>query len=243
MEIEITPASEEKNDISVYCNSCKARTLHRILANYNSKLILDFDDTDTGEEKTYKLQTDTWHQIIECSGCLAVSFREVTVTPKLHEQFGYYISGTIGKVITKYYPERSPDYLVPKNYIGLPISIQVIYKEVVESYNHELSVLCAAGLRALVETICKELNISGNNLKEKIQNLSKSKVLGETTANSLDMHRFLGNYAMHLGERPDKEELRTAIQLSEHALDEIYSMPKLKEKLATLMTKRVAEDK
>ena len=235
--MELVQVEEDSKEIFAFCNDCKSKTLHLIKTNYDAEQILSIDE----EEKLYRLPLDIKYQVIECRGCLTVSFREVKIFPK-KGLMGAFIPNSADKVLVRYFPERSTEVLTEKKFTDLAIQIESLYKEVIESYNNDLNILCAVGLRALVETICKELDITGKNLKEKIQNLAKSKHLGDSTANALDMHRFLGNEAIHINERPEKDELRTAILLLEHALKEIYSVPRLKEKLANLITKRITDN-
>jgi hypothetical protein len=233
--------SNDLNNLTeAFCNRCKVRTLHSIQTDYISLMILNSKDS-RGKEEIYKLETNTRYQVIECNGCLSISFREITEFPKFHEKYGFAISDTVEKVLVTYFPERSSDYLMTRNFIGLPMNVQSIYKESIEAYNHGLYTLCAAGLRSLVEVVCGELQIDEGNLKRKIQKLGELRQLAQTSAESLQAHRFLGNYALHRNETPDKEELKTAIELVEHVLNEIYLVPTLKEKLETLMTQRISE--
>jgi len=58
--------------------------------------------------------------------------------------------------------------LSAKPYSKLKPKLRVIYEEAVACYNNEAFILCAAGLRAILEGICQDKNIGGTNLRAKI---------------------------------------------------------------------------
>ena len=47
------------------------------------------------------------------------------------------------------------DDATAKNYSKLKPHLKALYKEAITAYNHEAYILCAAGLRALIEGIVK----------------------------------------------------------------------------------------
>ncbi|WP_267890335.1 DUF4145 domain-containing protein [Leptospira venezuelensis] len=103
--------------------------------------------------------------------------------------------------------------------------------------------LCAAGLRAMIEGVCADQKIKKGpveekdkngqivtkqkgNLEGKINGLTQENLLTEKQANILHQHRFLGNTALHRLKKPDKDKLKLAIEILEHILDAIYVIPK-----------------
>lgn len=218
------------------CNNCKTETLHLVKNNYRSNLMLHGAE-ESGEEFLYKIPDHSQLQILECRGCLGACFREIITYPV----FGKHGFAIEGKSIIKinYYPPRSVGLIPKKDFITLPAAIQSTYEEVIDAYNQNLSLLCAAGLRVLVEAVCENLVVKGSNLKQRIASLSLSGKLSKETCQSLQAHRFLGNKALHSIEIPSKQELSYAIDLLEHALKEIYRVPASSKELADLMTKRI----
>jgi hypothetical protein len=228
--------NNEAQEILAPCINCKTETLHLIKADYCSNLIVTVPEK-YGEERIYKLPTQRLHQVIECKGCLMASYREVTTYPSF-DDYGVAIEGR-STIKISHYPLRNSENIVPKSFITLPTTLQIIYEEVVGAYNHQMYVLCAAGLRASVESICNDLQIKPGSLPKKIQVLYESGKLSKATSDSLKAHRFLGNNALHLIDRPSQDELRHAIDLLEHTLREIYEIPSLDKKLSDLITQRI----
>ena len=111
-----------------------------------------------------------------------------------------------------------------------------------EGPNNQSHVLCAAGLRALVEGICAEqgildgpvveqakgggtVTVRKTDLRGRIAGLAERGLLTGSGAHTLHEHRFLGNDAVHSLERPSDSELRLAIQIIEHTLEQLYELP------------------
>jgi hypothetical protein len=171
----------------------------------------------------------TSHQIIRCAGCKTVGFRQES---HFSEEEG--LSETL-------YPIRTKNKLTPKDFLSAPQALRRIYRETIDSFNAECVTLCAGGLRACVEGICADKKIksgtvefvdkSGStktrvskNLDGKISGLQENGILTGTKAKLLHTHRFLGNDALHDLDMPSIDELKLAIQIIEHVLEELYSM-------------------
>lgn len=222
--------NESKNKrYKVLCQSCKNITNHIVLTSI---------DTSGNEPMGYD-EYITWgsiFQIIQCQGCDEISFRNETYNSEnYHPEFGLEIDETI-------YPRRSKETINIKNFFNLPYSIRRIYIETIECYNNELMTLCGAGIRALVEGICKSNKVTDGeviadsnsnppkvkrvtNLQGKINGLHEKGILTKENAEILHQHRFLGNEAMHELSQPSKEELSLAISIIEHTLNSIYEIP------------------
>ena len=115
----------------------------------------------------------------------------------------------------------------------LPTKVQIIYKEIIGSMNAQLPVLSGIGLRALIESICRDQGISGGNLENLIDGLAKNGVLSITQANILHTHRFLGNVAAHEITSARPRELVAALEIAENILRTIYVLPKLSKQVTT----------
>jgi len=55
--------------------------------------------------------------------------------------------------------------------ILLPEKVERIYEETLSALNYRQQVLCGVGIRAIIETICKDKKESGKDLNEKIKSL------------------------------------------------------------------------
>ncbi len=142
-----------------------------------------------------------------------------------------------------------------KAFYEIPRNLRRIYREVIESYNNELSTLCAAGLRTIIEGICSEKNVKDGiieltdkkgeikkvrrkNLQGKISGLAEKNILTKSNADILHEHRFLGNEALHELSQPSLEELKIAIEIVEHVLENIFEIPTKAKELKANKLKR-----
>jgi hypothetical protein len=231
MEITFETDKTKGEKLKVLCSSCKNDTKHKVLTSINEKGIdaLDNDYYD------YKWHTD--YEIIQCLGCESVTFRTRSTNSADYDFKG----GTLETILL--YPRRSNNTLPLKNYMNVPLNLQRIYRETIDSYNYANLTLCGAGVRALVEGICKENGITGGNveftkkdgtigiirktnLQGKINGLHESGKLTTQNADILHEHRFLGNEAVHELSSPSKEDLALAIEIIENVFDTLYEIPK-----------------
>lgn len=225
--------------MKVFCTSCKTKTNHKILS--KNKKVFHADEGPFG----WSIE---W-QIIECQGCDLLSGREIRTyeqdfDPRTHEYYEY----------ETLHPKRGENLLQMKNFLNLPIEIRSIYSETIETYNNQNLILCAGGLRALIEGICKEHNIkdgpvvtitaSGKkttrkkDLRGKISGLHEKGLLTKTHADILNEHRFLGNKALHELKKPSTEELQLAIEIIEHTIENIFELTVKADNLRETKSKR-----
>jgi hypothetical protein len=107
----------------------------------------------------------------------------------------------------------------------LPMKVQRIYTESLRALNNEQPVLAGIGIRALVETICKDKAASGNNLEQRINALVMLGVLTPHGRDILHKIRTLGNQAAHEVKPHRPEQLELAIDVCEHILQGVYVYP------------------
>lgn len=215
--------------VKIICSSCKNTTKHKVLTSINEK------GSDPWEEH-YSFQWNTDYEIIQCLGCETVSFRSASINSEDEDYDGR------PAVTILLYPKRSNETLAVKSYMNVPFNLQRIYRETIESFNYGNLTLCGAGVRALVEGLCKENSITGGNveitrpdgttvlqrktnLQGKINGLHESGKLTEQNANILHEHRFLGNDAVHELSLPSKEDLELALEIVENVFDTLYEIP------------------
>jgi hypothetical protein len=209
-------------ELKIFCNSCKQSTNHSAQRTFEQVL----DETQIVE----------W-QIIQCLGCESVSFRENRL-----------INVDLAASITSesIYPPRKRRQI--KQFDGIPEKLDRIYREMITSLHNGEYILCAGGLRALVEGICAQQNITdgpkrddktgeyemdpktqqikrGKTLGCKTEGLAEKHLLTEPQASALHQHRYLGNAALHELEVPSDESLNIAISIIENAMDTLYNIP------------------
>jgi len=196
------------------CRECSRETVHVIIAAY----------TENGSEDCGGGNSVDWQktdQIIQCQGCESVSFRVTSTNSEDYdwEPEGMYLNETV-----TYYPGRSAGLKAIDSYL-LPQGVQDIYKETVLAIENEQSILAGIGIRALIETICKDLNAEGNNLHDKINSLREKAIVTPEGVVTLHKLRVLGNGAAHEVKKHTNKQLSLALQIIEHMLDGTYIIP------------------
>lgn len=196
------------------CKECSRETTHKIVASY-----LERGSEDCGRDQS--VDWNERNQIIQCLGCETVSFRVAGTCSENYEHDcdgDMYYNETV-----KYYPGRSEGLKAINSYL-LPPNVQSIYQETILAIENEQNVLAGIGVRALIETICKDLSAEGKDLYNKINSLEKSIVTKEGV-DTLHKLRVLGNDAAHEVKKHNKQQLSLAIQIIEHMLDGTYIIP------------------
>ena len=216
-------------ELLVICPECKRETRHIVMQSVDQ----------TGQEE---ISNDFWidweakYQIIQCQGCMTISFRMETSNS---EDFNPYTGEP--DVTIRLYPKRTKSTLSIKEFLNVPSNLKRIYREIIDCYNNEIFTMCAAGLRAIIEGICAEEDIASGpievekdgtkkvvrkkNLEGKIAGLREKGILTQKHCDILHQHRYLGNEALHELVQPSQEELQLAINIIEHILESIYEIP------------------
>jgi hypothetical protein len=199
------------NKKRIFCNYCKQDTNHDLKGEHTVKT--SATDRDFQEHSTYRL----WI----CMGCehglLELEYENSEMlTSGGPDGFEYYSD-------FYYYPERSQHDLTPKPYTKLKPKLAFLYNEAITCYNHKAPILCAAGLRALLEGICQDKRIKGKNLKEKVEGL-KALLPNKNIIRNLHHFRFMGNKAVHELAAPKRNELTVAISVIEDLLNFFYEL-------------------
>ncbi len=207
------------------CITCKIETSHIVLTSVDSN----------GVEDDW-FYWDTKHQIIQCQGCKSLSFRKENTNSEDHDEEGN------SDITESLFPKRNNETWNSKDFFNIPYNLKRIYKETIDCYNNDNLTLCAAGIRALIEGLCKENGVFDGeveyvkkdgtivkkrltNLAGKINGLYEKGELTKRNADVLHEHRFLGSEAIHDLSIPSKKDLALAIEITEHTFDSLYEMP------------------
>ncbi|HEX7413810.1 MAG TPA: DUF4145 domain-containing protein, partial [Bacteroidia bacterium] len=229
--------------LQVICLTCKNTNRHKVLTSVDT----------SGKESMGDGDWFHWNgkfQIIECQGCENISFRSEHYNSEDMDEDGWIVNELI-------YPKRTTDTWNTKDFLNIPYNLRRIYRETIDCFNNENLTLCGAGVRALVEGLCKENGIIDgeiekmkadgtkslirvDNLQGKINGLHEKGKLTKENAEILHEHRFLGNTAIHDLSAPTKEELSLALEIIEHIFDNLYEIP---EKAMQLRSKRLRKNK
>ncbi len=207
------------------CEICKTYTNQKVLGD---KKVYFYDDALPGWEEEHI------YQIIECGGCENVSFRHLytdSIT-KNHSQ-----SEGLDPYTQILYPKRTKDTIDIKTLLNTPVNIVNIYRETIDAFNNNQTILCSGGIRAIIEGICKDKGIksgeitdkggkkrNSTGLEGKIEGLVSERFLTKSNAETLHDLRFMGNEALHELESPTKNELKLAIEIIESTINNIYEI-------------------
>jgi hypothetical protein len=181
--------------LKAFCNHCNTHTNHAVKSEEVRHSYIE-EEIDGVTKK--QLFGTTSYQIVECNGCEQLAFRAVDGFPDFYEydRKTRKLVRSDYKSFDRFYPDRLKGLLAEKQIADLPVLIRKAYREVIDSYNFNLHLLCACGLRAIVEAICTHYKIEADSLEEKIAQLGANGFIGKELEESLKIHKFLGEYAI-----------------------------------------------
>lgn len=223
----------KKGQQRVFCNGCQRVTNNKTLA----QISREFTPSEY-EEMEISYAEGTW-EILGCDGCEAVTFRQTWRTSEdINPESGELVPSV------SVYPPRQTKATMDR--IGLPWewedtvpdAIRRIFRETVDCFRRENHILCAVGVRALIEAISADKGITSGLVKNrkgelvrskslagKIEGLAQEGYLTEEHKNTLHELRFLGNEAAHELLHPGEMALRLALEIVLHTLENLYYLP------------------
>jgi hypothetical protein len=216
-EIEIKENISKNEIIRTHCNSCEKEINHQVLMDYceSGTVVLnsDFDFIHGKIDYTADFRDD--YQIVKCLGCDTVSYRSF-------KYFSEYRDIENDGTREERFPasKRRGE----KTFKYLPSILTQIYKETVTTYNSGGFILCAAGIRAILEGICKDKGIIKGSLSKKIGNMHEKGFVGQQHEHILHKLRFLGNDALHELQAPTRNEIDAALDIIEHIIETVYEI-------------------
>jgi hypothetical protein len=194
-------------DLWIYCNECQRDTSHNILTGV--------DYSDGNDEVNFWVGCD----VVQCGGC-----KNITFTMRSTDSESYYEGDK--DVIEQFPPkEDRSKYYIKNDVYKLPLLLSNIYKETLKAIGNKSFTLAGIGLRAIVETLCQDKAIKGNNLEKKIDNLITEGFLTSDGAEILHGIRLIGNDAAHAAKAPKKEQIDAAMKVVDHLILGIYIIP------------------
>lgn len=202
----------------ILCGHCKQLTNHTVRGSY---------DTSWSEDEIWG---NAEHDLMSCDGCNSVTYRCKS----------WFSEDMDGPSITLLPHRGTEDTRKPKEFDNLPYgsSLEAVYRQTISAFNEKLSTLTGAGVRLIIEGVCKDQGIkkgpvtdqNGNirkqkNLEGKINGMVELGLISKKQAETLHEIRFLGNDAAHELDLPTKAIQSTAIDIVEHILAQVYEMP------------------
>ncbi|MGY6417144.1 DUF4145 domain-containing protein [Vibrio parahaemolyticus] len=199
------------------CIKCSGRTEHVVM--------VSVDQDGEEDQGGWSYQWNDTFQIVQCLGCKSISYRSAHINSEDYAQTSEH--GFESQVYESLYPSRVEGRKSLEEFSHyFSSNLARIYRETLLALNNESAVLAGIGLRALVETICKDNNAQGRNLYKQIDALVEQSVLTPSGAKILHKIRTLGNDAAHEVKPHNSKQLGLAMDVVEHVLREVYIIPK-----------------
>jgi hypothetical protein len=230
----------------VYCSYCNGVRNHTsVIEPYKRKSGID-EDTQWAES----------YYIAQCMGCDTVAFIKEYGDEDMWEENHLGEREYCTEVTV--YPEKPKTedsiltfptlQLNAKDFEKLPEDILELYNQIIYVYNLKYYLLCAFGLRTLIEAICKQVGVTDGTLFDdnKVPRLQKDRMTGCRSqslegriyglyqkdyilwkhALILQKVRDVGNSAAHEIKTPTKKTVKDSIGIIEKVLEDIYDLDK-----------------
>jgi hypothetical protein len=182
------------------------------------------------DDRGFSMTSWDHYQVVECQGCRTLSFRKMSQNTENSD-----FDPETGEEELHQTIELFPNRLEGRTEIAdawqLPPAMQRIYSETLSALRASLPVLAGVGIRALVETVCKDCDAQGKNLELRIDNLVEKGVLTKAGSEILHSLRLMGNQAAHEVKPHTVADLNVAFDVIEYVLTGVYLLPKRAEKL------------
>lgn len=191
---------QEKNQArKLYCRRCDRPTNHTLKATYHHSIWSD--------ESDYEVEDCSFYS---CAGCESSAMLVVW-------------DASYDEPTATLFPDKEPQQRQPKLFHNINAKLWRAYTETLKCYNQRCFLLCAIGLRTLLEGICDDKGAKGKNLATKIDNLKNHFAPGNIIT-YLHGFRFSGNDATHSLEPLTEAEAVTAIDVMEDLLNYLYDL-------------------
>jgi len=223
----------------IYCNVCSGFTNHNFFGSHSA----DYEEAENHNgELRYVYYEKSIYKFWVCKGCDTAILEDYYTNIGMTAEDGENVYESI------FWPPRNnlkPKNVVlkSKNFTGLrndsltkpydivdlvtPCDIEKAYNETIQAFNYDLSMLCAIGIRALLESVCIKQGITdaqGFGLKAKLKELKKQEHLPENIVEGLSNLKFIGDKAAHKLITPTKQELQLGIEIIEDILNRLYEI-------------------
>lgn len=210
-------------EIRILCYTCNRETMHLVVrsAEYENEWRDDGDAFYASDS----------YQVIECRGCQSLGFVHLHTDSEDLEPDPEGSDSYIASEKQTLYPSRVAGRSELQDTWALPSQVSSIYRETVAALRANLLVLTGIGIRAIVETVCKERNAAGRDLENKIEALVTQGVLTNDGAKILHGLRILGNQAAHEVKPQTLDTLNVALDVVDHLLLGVYVLPDRAKKL------------
>jgi hypothetical protein len=215
VSVKVEAGKNQGNKLYVPCGVCKHLNNHLIVADVSLEGREDWEDDF--------FWWDNQYQIVQCLGCETITFRYTHKNSEDMQQTGRDEYESVMQV--ELYPNPEAGRLPIADVEIVPGDLQRIYEETLKTLNTGQRVLTGMGIRAIVETVCKDRQAKGGDLSKKINDLVSQGVLSQDGATILHKLRTLGNEAAHEVKPHSNVHLGLAMDVIDHLLQGVYILP------------------
>lgn len=193
----------------IFCNKCGNETNHICKGEHYR------DFPNVNQDGSLAFMERLGYRFWVCAGCERGTLEEYYIFDLTDDE-------SRAAVDEHYLPERTLLHVRAKEFKQLPKKLTSVYLETLRAYNNDLPILCAIGIRALLEGICADKSIAGTSLETRVGNMVS--ILPESIVSNLHSIRFIGNEAAHELASPATADLRVAIEICEDLLNYLYEL-------------------
>lgn len=151
--------------------------------------------------------------------------------PNCHAHLFFIKKGT--ELLVTYPPET-----IDFDSTALPSGVQRALEEAITCHANGAFIAAAVMVRKTLEELCRDREVSGKNLKQRIKALGESAIIPTELFNGLDDLRLLGNDAAHVESTTyddvGSEEVEIALEFTKEVLKAVYQYSTLLAKLRSL---------
>jgi hypothetical protein len=241
--------AKESRPQRLFCNTCLQHNNHLIVCEY----------TISDENEDAGISWGATHSLLRCGGCDTPTIKSVSWCSEDNGE----------KLVVIIPPRKTEEERVPKRFKDVPFGspLESVYRQAITAFNQKIYTLAGAGVRLVIEGVCRDKGIEKGRLKDKNGDFVKNKngdivesdalvgringleekglVTGEQ-AKVLHEIRFLGNDAAHELDQPRADIVATALDIVDHILEQVYAQPSKGKELAARKkperTKAIIED-
>ena len=210
----------------IFCNTCNHETHHELKSHHHRNYVETFiGEDEDGQEIEIMGYYEKWnYHFWVCLGCDTATLEEQYTGAEMLDQH-----------ITEYFPDRTNTRRSAKQFLHIDKKLNAIYKESVTAYQHGMYLLCAVGLRALLEGICLAEEIH-DKVKDayhllpseeypnagKVNRLKEKLSIPQSIIDGLIKLAIFGNDAVHRLQPATKHDIENALDLLEALLTNLY---------------------
>jgi hypothetical protein len=213
---KVSSVESRKEPLIIVCEQCGRETSHSVRCGMESH-----DSSPDGD-----IHGTDKYLVVQCMGCKTLSFcQESWNSEDFDVGSGEFI------ISRSLYPQRIIGRPLLDDRWFLPQQIREVYEQTRAAIIQNLPILAGIGVRAIIETVCKEQNATGRNLAERIDALATLQLIARREALVLHSLRFMGNAAAHETKAHSTAELNASLNIVEHLLNTVYLLERQQRRL------------